>query len=285
MSGYPHVAVAAPAPCFPSFRFIVLLIVLSLPAPTWSGEVIYRYVDDEGVTNFTGQRDTIPLKYQDRVQALDAVTFQPVPDAATPTPAPAAPQDPEFQTPAGLSSLVKPDASSGQAGQTAPPTIPAPIPAELARPSWLDQLVGTTIPLPSQFQLGVGLTALVLIVCSVLVSRMVRSLILKTLLKSAVPLLLGSAVYLMYFSGMNERLAETTRQPGQRTTTGKELLSDMKGKADQMKSALDKAAAPVANVIEKTKAATVGEANQAVNAANQSNQQLDKRLREIESTP
>jgi hypothetical protein len=59
----------------------------------------------------------------------------------------------------------------------------------------------------------------------------------------------------------------------------------MKGKADQMKSALDKAASPVTGVIEKTKAATLGEVNQTVDAANQSNQQLDKRLREIEANP
>lgn len=286
MPGHPHAALRSSL--YPSFQVIVLLIVLSLAAPAWSGEVIYRYVDDEGVASFTGQRDTIPLKYQDRAQALDAVTFQPVQDPAAPTPAPAAPQDPEFQTPPGLSSLVKPAGPQGQAEQAAhapPPVILEPVQAEPASPSWLDRFAGTTIPLPSQFQLGVGLTALVLIVCAVIVSRMVRSLILKTLLKSSVMLLLGGAVYLMYFSGMNERMAETTRQPGQRTTTGKELLSDMKGKADQMKSVLDKAAAPVANVIEKTKSATVGEASQAVNAANRSNEQLDKRLREIEAAP
>ncbi|TAJ10331.1 MAG: DUF4124 domain-containing protein [Nitrospirae bacterium] len=274
MPGYPLVA-AIPSARLWFLPSIFLLTLLSLAPLAWSGEVVYRYVDDQGVATFSSQRDTIPLKYQGQVQALDAVTFQPVQDAAAPT----APPEPEFQTPAGLSRLAKP------AGQATPPVAPQPIQAEPAGPSWLDRFAGTTIPLPSQFQLGVGLTALVLIVCAVMVSRMLQNLVLKLLLRTSIMLLLGGSVYLIYFSGMNERLAETTRQPGRRTTTGKELLGDMKGKADQMKAALDKAAAPVTGVIEKTKAATLGEADQAVNAANQSNQQLDKRLREIEANP
>lgn len=277
MPGHPPGAI--PSTCLRFLRSIFLLTLLSLAPSAWAGEVIYRYIDDQGVVNFTGQRDAIPLKYQDQAQALDAVTFQPVPDAATPPPAPTAPPEPEFEAPAGLSRLAKP------AGQATPPTAPQPIQTEPVGPSWLDRFAGTTIPLPSQFQLGVGLTALVLIVCAVMVSRMLQNLVLKLLLRTSIMLLLGGAVYLIYFSGMNERMAETTRQPGQRTTTGKELLSDMKGKADQMKSALDKAAAPVTGVIEKTKASTLGEVNQTVDAANQSNQQLDKRLREIEANP
>lgn len=274
-----HPLAAIPSAGLRFLRSIFLLTLLSLAPSAWAGEVIYRYVDDQGVVNFTGQRDAIPLKYQGQAQALDAVTFQPVPDAAAPSPAPTAQPEPEFQTPAGLSSLVKPG------GQATPPVAPQPIQAEPAGPSWLDRFAGATIPLPSQFQLGVGLTALVLIVCVVMVSRMMQNLVLKLLLRTSIMLFLGGAFYLIYFSGMNERMAETTRQPGQRTTTGKELLSDMKGKADQMKSALDKAASPVTGVIEKTKAATLGEVNQTVDAANQSNQQLDKRLREIEANP
>nr|MBI3613045.1 DUF4124 domain-containing protein [Nitrospirota bacterium] len=272
-----HPLGAIPSACLRVLRSIVLLTLLNLAPSAWSGEVIYRYVDDQGVANFTGQRDAIPLKYQGHAQALDAVTFQPVQDAAAPSPT--APPEPEFETPAGLSRLAKPS------GQAAPPTAPQPIQAEPAGPTWLDRFAGTTIRLPSQFQLGVGLTALVLIVCAVMVSRMMQSLVLKLLLRTSIMLLLGGAVYLMYFSGMNERMTETTGQPGQRITTGKELLGDMKGKADQMKSALGKAAAPVTDVIEKTKAATVGETNQAVSAANEANQQLDKRLREIEANP
>lgn len=278
----------------PTSRVFCSIFSLTLPFwifafPAWSGEVLYRYLDDQGVVNFANQRDSIPLKYQNSIQALDAITFQPVQEAGAPPPAPAAPagpaQEPEFQTPAGLSSLAKPAAPAGPAGQAPQPPPPAPMPAEPATPSWLDQFAGTTIPLPSQFQLGVGLTALVLIVCAVVVSRMMQNLVLKLLLKMSIMLLLGGAVYLMYFSGMNERMAESTKQPGKRSTTGKELLGNMQGTAEQMKSALGKAAAPVSGVIEKTKAATVGEANQAVNAANQSNQELDKRLREIESSP
>lgn len=259
---------------------VFLSVLLGLAVPARSGEVIYRYVDDQGVATFSSQRDTIPLKYQDHVQALDAVTFQPVPEAGAPS---ASQPGDDFQTPAGLSSLAKPAPPAGEASQTAGPLAPISAQAERSGPSWLDQFAGTTFPLPSPFQLGVGLTALVLIVFVVMVSRMIQGLVFKMLLRISIVLLLGGAAYLLYFSGMNERMAETTGQPTQRTATGKEILGDMKSKADQMKSVLNKAAAPVTGVIEKTKAATVGEANQAVNAANQSNQQLDQRLREIDA--
>lgn len=279
MPGSPQAAVPIARPRV--LRSVCLSVLLGLAIPARSGEVIYRYVDDQGVATFSSQRDTIPLKYQDHVQALDAVTFQPVPEAGSP---PAPPAAEEFQTPPGLSSLAKPAAPSGETGQTAGPVAPVSAQAERSGPSWLDQFAGTTFPLPSPFQLGVGLTTLVLIMFAMMVSRMTQGLVLRMLLRSSIVLLLGGAAYLLYFSGMNERMAETTGQPRQRTATGKEILGDMKDKADQMKSALDKAAAPVTGAIEKTKAATVGEANQAVNAANQSNQQLDKRLREIDAT-
>lgn len=259
-------AASLPRPaCVISF-LATLFLAISLAA---AGDVIYRYVDDTGVANFTGQRDTIPLQYKARVETLDAVTFKPVPEPGASSSAPPA-EDPDGQVPIGLSRLAKP---SGQANPA-----PQPAPAEPASPSWLDTLVGTSFPLPSQFQLGVGLTTLALIIGAVMVSRMSRNPVMRLLLRSSIMLLLGGSVYLMYFSGMNEQISRTTGEPGQRTTTGKELLGDMKDK-------IGKAAAsnPVTDVIEKTKAATVGEANQAVNAANRANQQLDKNLRDIET--
>lgn len=268
------------------FRLILLAILMILASPAGAGDVIYRYVDDSGVVAFTGQRDAIPLKYQASAQALDALTFQPVREAAEPSQAAPAPApEPEFETPAGLSKLQKPAADPG--GGAAPAPRVEPVPVQPAAPGWLDQFAGTQIPLPSQFQLGVGLTTLALIIGAVLVSRVSRSPLLKLLLRSSIMLMLGLSVYLMYFSGLNDKISQVTGQPGQQATTGKDLLDEMKAKTGQMKSALDKAAAnnPVTSVIEKTKAATVGEANQAVTAANQANQQLDNSLREIEATP
>lgn len=268
-----------PLPLF-SLAGCLLLTVLTLAVPAGAGEVIYRYVDDNGAVSFANHRDAIPLKYQASAQALDAVTFQPVQEpAAGSAPAPA---EPEFETPAGLSKLQK-TSPDGQAAQPAPvpraAAQPQPIAAEPATPGWLDQLAGTRIPLPSQFQLGVGLTTLALIVGAVMVSRVSRNPLLKLLLRSSIMLLLGGSVYLMYFSGMSEKIAGITHEPGQQTTSGKELLDQMKAKTGE---ALTNN--PVAGVIEKTKAATIGEANQAVNAANRANQQLDRSLKEIDSS-
>jgi hypothetical protein len=261
-----------PAACSPLpaclTGFLSLLFLLASVAG--AGDVIYRYVDDNGVANFAGTRDSIPIQYQSRVETLDAVTFKPVPAPGAASSAPSA--DAENQAPIGLSRLAKPQDQTNQ-------TAAQPAPAEPAGPSLLDKFGGTTIPLPSQFQLGVGLTTLALIIGAIMVSRISRNPVFRLLLRSSIMLMLGGAVYVMYFSGLNEQISQTTREPAQRTTTGKELLGDMKEK-------IGKAAAnnPVTNVIEKTKAATVGEANQAVSAANQANQQLDKNLRDIEAS-
>src|SRR6185436_14171598 len=124
---------------------------------------------DNGVANFAGTRDSIPIQYQGRVETLDAVTFKPVPEPGAPSSAPAA--DPDSQAPIGLSRLAKPQGQTNQTAQAAP----QPVPVEPAGPSWLDQLVGAKIPLPSQFQLGVGLTTLALIIGAIMVSRISRN--------------------------------------------------------------------------------------------------------------
>jgi len=112
MPGHPPEAV----PPFRStlFRFILLAALMVLASPAGAGDIIYRYVDDNGVINFTGQRDSIPLKYQASAEALDALTFQPVREAAEPSQAAPAPApEPEFEVPAGISKLQRPAADPG----------------------------------------------------------------------------------------------------------------------------------------------------------------------------
>jgi len=245
-----------------SFITLLAYSVLLLPLPCLFGsvsasDVIYKYVDDNGVPNFSGDRGSVPPAYQDRVEMLDAVTLRSIHP-----PAPAT-------------------ATSGDAGIVASPEMPA----KSAEPSWLDRFASATIRLPSQFQLGVGLTTLALLVGIMLALRVTHNRLVKLLLRSAILCILGATVYITYVSGINTRLAETTGQPSQRTTTGQDMLNDLSGKADRIKSALGKAAAnnPAQGAIGKVKAATVGEATQAANATDRANQQLDQHLREIET--
>jgi hypothetical protein len=251
-------------------RFRSYLLILALAAfssPALSADVVYRYVDDNGVAFFTDNPGQIPPQYLSRAQALDAVTLQPVQQAP----------DESVPTPAGLSSLAR------QADQP-PPKAEPPAPPFFA--SWLEKAAGIRVPVPTQFQLGVGLTALVLAIGAVIVIRISDNLIIKLLLKVSIMLVIGGAVYAMYLSGLNERVSQTTHEQTGQTTTGKEILEGVAGKAGQVKDLLDKTALdPARQAIEKTKAATVGDVTKTVEQANRANQQLDKSLREIESSP
>jgi hypothetical protein len=152
--------------------------------------------------------------------------------------------------------------------------------------AWLDRFSKLTFPLPSQFQLGVGLTTLVLIIGAVIIMRVTQNPVFKLLLKASILLVIGGAVYALYLSGLNERVSQATHEQTGRTTSGKEILGEVKGKAGQVKQFLDKTALdPVKGAIEKTKAATVGDVTRTVNEANQANQELQRKLEEIEPAP
>ncbi|MBI5411370.1 MAG: hypothetical protein HZA21_05200 [Nitrospirae bacterium] len=233
--------------------------------PALSSDIVYKYVDENGVAFFTDNYQNIPTQHLERMQALDATTLQP----ATPRGnVPATPSPPSTPT-----------------AQEVPQAQQSEAPPQMAE-AWLARLSQQRIPLPTQFQLGVGLTSLILIIGIIMVRRASQNPALKLLLKVSIMFVLGSTVYTLYLSGLNERVSQATNEPTGRTTSGKELLGDVKGKAGQAKQILDKTVlAPVKEAIEKTKAATVGDVTKTVNEANRANQQLDKDLRAIESTP
>lgn len=233
--------------------------------PALSADVVYKYVDDNGVAFFTDNYQNIPTQYMERMQALDAATLQPVvPRGNVPT---------------------SPSPPSTSAAQEVPQAHRSEAPPQMAE-AWLARLSKQRIPLPTQFQLGVGLTSLILIIGIIMVRRASQNPVLKFLLKVSIMFVLGGTVYALYLSGLNERVSQATNEPTGRTASGKELLRDVKGKAGQVKQLLDKTAlAPVKEAIEKTKAATVGDVTKTVNEADQANQQLDKHLREIETAP
>ncbi len=233
--------------------------------PVFSADVIYKYVDDKGVPFFTDNYQQIPARYLERVHVLDAVTLQPV----TPTENASAASSP-------LSTPAVRDVPQTQGSETSPQTTNA----------WLDRLAKQRIPLLTRFQLGIGLTSLTLIVGAILAIRASRNPVLTLLLRASIMFILGGTVYALYLSGLNERVSRATNEPTGRTTSGQEILGDVKGTAGQVKQLLDKTALdPVKAAIADTKAATVGEAARTVTEANQANQRLDKRLREIESAP
>ncbi|MEW6542120.1 MAG: hypothetical protein AB1411_00755 [Nitrospirota bacterium] len=236
-----------------------LLLAPLLSSPVFSADVVYKYVDDDGVVGFASDRQQIPEKYQNRVQALDAQTLEPV--QHVPPPAPGA----------------QPGTGSAQPSQEAQQ-------APAFYDPWLQRLSGATITLPSRYQLGVGLTTVLLIVMIVLVMRVSSNPLVKVLGKLGILLLAGGAIYAIYFSGLNERISEVTHEPTRQTVSGKEIVSEVKGKAAEVTQTLGKSIEPVKGVIERTKAATIGEATQAVQQANQANQQLDKNLRDIEAS-
>ena len=242
-----------------SVFLLCLVAELVLSAPALPSDVIYKYIDDDGTINFTEKWHLIPDKYHSRVQTIDPVTgqpFKPPPITTAPVPSRSAPPQAPISSPTGAD---------------APPFYAA----------WLEQFARLSIPVPSSFKLGVGLTSLVLIVGAFKVMRLSSNLMLKLMLKGMVVLILAGSAYAMYVSGLNERISEATHDPANPTITGKELIKEGQGKVDQARKALGKAATP----IEKLKDATVGEVSRTVDRANQANQDKVKALEKIEAAP
>jgi hypothetical protein len=258
MPGYPQ-AVAFFFILRTSF-WVWLIALLVFCSPALSADIIYRYVDQNGVTSFTERRDLIPEPFRNRAEALDAETLQPVQEA--------------------------PAATTAAPSRTAPTAETAPPQAAQAPPfyaSWLEHFAALAIPLPTRYQLGVGLTTLILVIGAVVVMRISSNPLVKILFKLLIVLMIGSAVYAIRFSGLNERISEATNESTRQTMTGKDVIGGVKEKTDQIKKVLDKTAGEgVRGVIERTKAATVGDVQQTVNEANQSTQRLEQKLQEIE---
>lgn len=240
-----------------------IILALALPAPqAFSADAIYQYVDDKGTVNFTDQWESIPEQYRGRVRVIDPATGK----------------------------AVKPLPRTGQAGNPAPPPD---MPSEAAGPGgqsrsapsrlagWSDTVSALSIPLPSRYQFGVGLTTLVLLWGAFKTMRLISNPVLKMLLKASMVFLLAGSVYAMYFSGLNERIAEETGEPGHQRLSGQDLMKGARGLEGPVKNAVEQAAAP----IKKLEDATVGETTRAVNKANQATRQEENVLQQIESAP
>jgi len=61
-----------------------------LAGPAHSADVIYKYVDEQGLPHYTDRRDLIPEKFRGKVQVIDSakspVTVVPTPPSAPPAP-------------------------------------------------------------------------------------------------------------------------------------------------------------------------------------------------------
>ena len=63
---------------------------LVLAGPAHAADVIYKYVDEQGIPHYTDRRDLIPEKFRGKVQVIDSakspVTVVPTPPSAPPAP-------------------------------------------------------------------------------------------------------------------------------------------------------------------------------------------------------
>ncbi len=235
----------------------ILLSVGFFAASALAGEVIYKYVDDEGTTVFTEQWHRIPPQYIDRVQSIDPLTGQPY--KAPPAPLPPKPR---------------------AAPLPVAPAAPAPAAEKPFYAAWLEQFSKLAVPLPSRYQLGVGAMAFVLIFGAFKIMRLSSNLLVKVMLKGIMLLILAASAYAMYVSGLNERISAITHDPAQQSITGKELIREGQTTVDQAKKALDQAAAP----IQKFKELTIDEVSRTVEKANASNKEMIDTLEKIEPT-
>ena len=242
----------------------VIAAFLAVATPAFPANDIYKYVDDDGVPHYTDQWQLIPEKHRSSVQALDPTTgkiFKPEPVKAAPPPP---------QSSSQPSTVPKDQAA---------PSAPAESPFYAA---WIEKFSQLSFPLPSRFQLGVGLMSAVLVWGAFKIIRVSDNLLIKLMLKGVIMIIVIGSVYSLYISSLNQRISEATRDTTPRSTSGKEVIQTIQGTTEKAKqSVLEKVKAP----LEKVKDATVGGAIGARDSMNQSNIEKENALQKIESGP
>lgn len=230
---------------------VVFLALFGSQAFILADGPIFKYEDDAGITTFTEQWDSIPTKYRGRVVTMNAETFRPI------------------------------EGDSTRHARQASPRNTRQLAANSVGPSWPDRLYELPIPLPSQFQLGVGVTSGVLIFGIVLVRRYTSSPVLRAFLNLGLVILLGGTGYVLYLSSLNAQLATLSREPLHQTTTVNRVMQNMKATGAPISDAIQQGVVqPIQSVIKASKDATTGQAARTVDQANASTRQLEQTLKE-----
>lgn len=217
-----------------SWGLILILGVLPVAAP--AADATYRYADKHGTIHFTDDAGSIPSAYRSR-----ATTIEPVPTAAPP--------------------------SAPVTASTEPPT----------KGWWTSRwpaLASLSVPLPSRYQLGVGLAGIALIAAALIAMRASGSRLVKLGLKLAITAIAVGSFYAMYLSDLNDRISAATHDDAHPATTGAALVEGGRGVVEK-----------TTETINRTADATIGRARRAAGAADQANQRLEHAVDAIEGGP
>jgi hypothetical protein len=235
------------------YRAIALAVLLlvkffAFPTSIRADSPIFKYEDDSGIITFTKQWDSISIKYRERVVTLNATTLKPVEG--------------------GYSEY--------------PPHASRPVTGEEAKDSsWRDRLNGLSIPLPSDFQLGIGLTSSLLVVGTLMVRRYTSNPFIRVVLKFVVVAVVGWTGYLLYFSNLNAEVSISKGESRRPTTTVDGLIQTLKSSRTPLSRDIEKRVVyPIQSVIEQSKDATIGKASRTVNQSNAATTQMENTLRE-----
>jgi hypothetical protein len=173
-----------------SSRYL-LTALLVLVSSALASAPMYKYVDEQGITHYTDNRDQIPVKYQGKVQTVD-------PTKIPLTIAPAPPPSPEEKSAAAQPFSV----------------------------SWREQLAGWSLSLPSNYQVGVIFLTVVLILGIVLIFRVTMRRSSRFVLKAAILVVLVGSGYALYLS-TSPAVSGTSRDSAHRKVTGKDVIEGM----------------------------------------------------------
>src|SRR3990170_2579709 len=143
---------------------------------------------------------------------------------------------------------------------SAPVTASTEAPAKGSWTSWWPALASLRVPLPSRYQLGVGLAGLALIAAALLAIRASGSRLVKLGLKLAVTAIAVGSFYAMYLSDLNDRISSATHDDAHPTTSGAALVERGRGIVEK-----------TTETINRTADATIGQAHRTAGAVDQAN--------------
>ena len=241
---------------------LLLLVHLLTTGVSHAAGIIYQYTQQDGTVVYTEQWDQIPAASRDKVRSLDGDTLEPIVSAA-----------------AAAQAVAQPAPPIKRATRPGPPQESWGVIAQSLGPL-LERLQATNLSLPSQTQLGIGLTMFAFIAAVFSVLRMTENRLAKAGIKVVLTVMVAGTVYSLFLTDMAQRFV-TQEQPA---SQGGAAAPDRAPHAAKPRPS-DRTVNPLSSLthsMQETHDTSVEKAKQAAEAMNAANRQLETTIGGLE---
>ena len=239
---------------------LTLLVHLLAAGVSHAAGIIYQYTQQDGTVVYTEQWDQIPAASRDMVRSLDGDTLEPIASTA-----------------AAAQAVAQPAPPIKRATRPAPPQESWGVIAQHLSPV-LERLQAMNLSMPSQTQLGIGLTMFAFIAAMFSILRMTENRVAKAGIKFVLTVMVAGTVYSLFLTDMAQRFVTQEHVSSQNAAPDRASHTAIPRPSDRIGNPLSS----LTHSIQETHDTSVEKAKQATAAMNQANRQREQTIAEVE---